>query len=338
MPGIEEDPEERIAKPAHDRVVHRAAGLPDAQSLVPRRDRLEVGRHEPLDVVLDRGRKLSRVLDDEAGAAVECAPHAKGDGERIAALDRAIARAEQPEAGPGPGGQHRVAGQRHPVPVEQAHCLALGHPRSHPCEHVPDTAGRLARGVFERSQLLDLVRGAQAPAGVDQQVGRVLDQPVQTSQSAQLIDDEGRCLHRGPVGERLPADNADPPPGTDALRSEDLGQRRRPIARLAGKAEVLEQDAAHGQRRGARGAVALVPDEDRRLLGRADHSDRLLEAWVEPGQPREVGAVLSVGVDDQPVVATSVHRLAKAVESRGMDLRWDRRLGVGHPEVGERNV
>ena len=44
VPGVEEDPEERIAEPPHDRVVQRAAGLPDAQALVPRGDRLEVRR------------------------------------------------------------------------------------------------------------------------------------------------------------------------------------------------------------------------------------------------------------------------------------------------------
>ena len=338
MPGVEEDPEERIAEPLHDRVVQRAAGRPDAQALVPRGDRLEVRRHEALDVIPDRGRELGRVLDHEAGTRVERTPHAERDGERIAALDRAIARAEQPEARPRPGGQHRVARQRHPVPVEQAHGLALGHPRPQPGQHAPEAVGRLAGGVLERGQLLDLVRGAQATPRVDQQVRRVLDQAARAGQPAQLVDEEGRCLHRASVRVRLPADDPDPSPGTDALAAEDLGQRPGSIAWLPGQAEVLEQDAAHRQRRGAGRPEALVADEDRGLLGRADDRDRLLEPWVEAGQPGEVGAVLSIGVDDQPVVAATVHRLAKAVQARGVDLGRDQRLGVGHPEVGQRDV
>ena len=144
-PGLRKIPKNGSPSRAHDRVVQRSAGLPDAQALVPRGDRLEIGRHEALDVIPDRGRQLGGVLDHEAGPAVERTPHAERDGERIAALDRAIARAEQPEARPRPGGQHGVAGQRHPVPVEQTHGLALGHPRPQPGQHAADarwTSGR----------------------------------------------------------------------------------------------------------------------------------------------------------------------------------------------------
>jgi hypothetical protein len=67
--------------------VQLAAGLADVQRLVPLRDRREVGRDEPFDVVADPGRQLVGVLDDEPGAAVERAPDAEGDGERVPALD-----------------------------------------------------------------------------------------------------------------------------------------------------------------------------------------------------------------------------------------------------------
>ena len=231
-----------------------------------------------------------------------------------------------------------MARQRHPVPVEQADGLALGHPRPQPGQHAPEAVGRLAGGVLERRQLLDLVRGAQAAPRVDQQVRRVLDQAARAGQPAQLVDEEGRRLHRGSVRVRLPADDPDPSPGTDALAAEDLGQRPGSIARLPGQADVLEQDAAHRQGCGARGPEALVADEDRGLLGRADDRDRLLESWVEAGQPGEVGAVLSIGVDDQSVVAATVHRLAKAVQARGVDLGRDQRLSVGHPELGQWDV
>ena len=44
------------------------------------------------------GRQLGGVLDDEAGPAVERAPDPERGREPVAALDRAVARAEQPEA------------------------------------------------------------------------------------------------------------------------------------------------------------------------------------------------------------------------------------------------
>ena len=55
---------------------------PDAERRVPLGDGLEVGRHEPLDVVADARRQLGRILDDEAGPAVERAPDAERDRER----------------------------------------------------------------------------------------------------------------------------------------------------------------------------------------------------------------------------------------------------------------
>ena len=51
-----------------------AAGLADAQRAVPLGDRLEVRRHQPLDVVADAARQLGGVLDHEAGPAVQRAP------------------------------------------------------------------------------------------------------------------------------------------------------------------------------------------------------------------------------------------------------------------------
>ena len=111
----------------HD-LVERAAGDADADRGVPLGDRGEVGRHEAIHVVADGGRELIGRLDHEAGSARERAPDAEGHGEAIASLDRAIARAQQPERGPWPGAEHEVAGQRPAVPAEQADGLPLGHP------------------------------------------------------------------------------------------------------------------------------------------------------------------------------------------------------------------
>ena len=70
MARVQEDPEERVAEAAIDDLLERAAGLADAQRLVPLGDRLEVRPDEPVDVVPDPVRQLRRVLDDEPGAAV----------------------------------------------------------------------------------------------------------------------------------------------------------------------------------------------------------------------------------------------------------------------------
>ena len=148
-----------------------------SERLVPLRDRLEIRADEPLDVVADRRRQLGRVLDDEPGPAVERAPDAERDGESVAALDRrgrpgsaarSVAR--------GPAVSIRWHDSGMPFQSSSADRLALGHPRSEPEQQPADAVRRLAGRVFERRQLLDLVRDAQAVAGVDQQVGRVLDE------------------------------------------------------------------------------------------------------------------------------------------------------------------
>ncbi len=127
---VEEDAKERVAEAARDDVVEDAAGLADVERLVPLPDRLEIRPDQPVDVIGDRRRQLPGILDDEPGPAGERAPDPERDGEPVAALDRAVAGAEQAQRRPRPGGQHQMARQRHPVPVEQADRLALGHPRS----------------------------------------------------------------------------------------------------------------------------------------------------------------------------------------------------------------
>jgi hypothetical protein len=95
---------------------------------------------------------------------------------------------------------------------------------------------------------------------------------------------------------------------------------------------------AHRKRRGAGHAEALVADQDGGVaVGRHDE-DRLLEAGIEAGQVGQVGAVLTVGVDNQPIPAARLGTLAKAGQSVGVQAR--RQLGhvVGHPELREVDV
>ena len=72
------------------------------------------------------------VLGHPAGPAGQGAPDPERRGERLAAPDRPVGGAEQPERGPRAGGQHQVARQRHAVPAQEPHRLGLGHARAEP--------------------------------------------------------------------------------------------------------------------------------------------------------------------------------------------------------------
>ena len=194
---------------------------------------------------------------------------------------------------------------------------------------------RLARGILERRELVDVIDHPEPVCRVDQQVRGVLDGAAGSDQAAQLVDDECRGLDRLATGVRLPADDADATARLNAFLGQDVPQRSQAIARLTRQAEVLEQVSAHLQRRGTGHPVALVADQDRGLPGRSGDQDRLLETRVEARQKREVRAVLSVGIDDQPVVAARIgartERLEASLVGRCRDL-WHR---IRHAEVRE---
>ena len=128
-PGFRRTPKKGSPMCSSTIALQLATDLPDVQCLVPVDDGFEVGRDEPLDVVLRVSVELGRVLHDEAGPAVERAPDAERDRERIATLDRPVSRAEQAELRSLTGGQHQMARQGRAVPREQACALALGHAR-----------------------------------------------------------------------------------------------------------------------------------------------------------------------------------------------------------------
>ena len=87
VPGVQEDPEERVAEPAVDDRLEGAARLADAERVVPLGDRLEVRSNEPLDVVADARRQLAGILDDESRPAVQRAPDPERDREPVSSLD-----------------------------------------------------------------------------------------------------------------------------------------------------------------------------------------------------------------------------------------------------------
>ena len=240
---VEEDAEERVAEVSVDDLVERASGLADVQRAVPLGHRLEVRGDQPLHVVADPRRQLRRIFDDESGAAVQRAPDAERDREAVAAFDPTVARAEQSERCPVPARQHQVAGERHAVPPEQRDGVVLAHPGPESEEQLTDAVRGPARRVLERGELLHLVDHAESVGGADQQMSGVLDR-ADRGHPAQLVDDERRHLDRLAVGVHLPADHPDPVAIPDAFCGEDLGQRLGAISRLAGEAEVLEEDGA----------------------------------------------------------------------------------------------
>ena len=163
VPGVEEDPEERVTEAAVDDGLQRAARLADADGRVPLGDRLEVRRDEALHVVAHAVRELRRVGHDEARATRERSPDAERGRERVAPLDRAIAGTQEAQARARTRGEHEVARQRHPVPAEQLHALLLGQAWPQGPEEVLHALRRVAGGVLERDELLDLVDGPAGP-------------------------------------------------------------------------------------------------------------------------------------------------------------------------------
>ena len=244
------------------------------------------------------------VLDDEPGPAGQRAPDAERGREPVAALDRPVARAQQAERRARPGGQHQVARQRRAVPLEQPDGLALGHARA----AGPRSSRRTPFEVWQAAHSsiascsTSLMTRSPSPASMSRS-SAFSTEPGRAGQPAQLVDEERRRVDQRRGRRTSSSRRRRPGSRPDALVGEDLGERPRPVARLARQAQVLEAVAAHRQRRGAGHPVALVADQDRRLAGRADDEQRLLEARVEAGQVREVRAVLAVGVDDEPVVA-----------------------------------
>ena len=228
-----------------------------------------------------------------------------------------------------------MARQRHPVPAEEPHALLLGQPRPQAAEEALHALGRVAGGVLERDELLDLVVGPQARGRVDEEVVGVLDGTARPDELAQRVHEVGRRLEPVAPGVRLPARDADADAARDALRAEDRLERPGPVARLVGQAEVLEQLAAHRQRCGAGHPEALVADEDRRVAIGPDDEHGLLEARVEAREVREVGAVLAVPVDDEDVEPALRRARPRPLQARGIELGGQLRHALGHAELGQ---
>ena len=242
------------------------------------------------------GRELGRVLDHEAGTAVERTPHAERDGERIAASIGRSPGLSSPKRRPRSRGQHRVAGQRHPVPVKQADRLALGHPRPSPVRTRPDALD-VWQAAYSSAASCSTSFVARRPSP-RRSAGPWRSRPGRPGRSAGAarrrgmpasIEDRSAYVFQPTTPTRRPA----PMPSS----AEDLGQR---LDRSRGWPGRLR--SWNRMRRIGSGAAPAVPKHSlpTRIAGGSvgpTIAHRLLEAWVEAGQPGEVGAVLSIGVD-----------------------------------------
>ena len=206
-----------------------------------------------------------------------------------------------------------MARQGRAVPLEQPGRLPLGHARLQSGERRCARPRGLACRPLERRQLLDLVDDAQSVAGVDEQVGGVLD-PTRSSPVARRSSStrkDGSSIISGCAYVFQPTVPTRHPVvmPSDARISDSAADG---VAWLAGQAEVLEPDESHRQRRGPCDAVALVADEERRIAARPDDEHRLLEPRVEPGEVGEVGAVLPIAPHDQMVVPARSPSVARS--------------------------
>ena len=191
------------------------------------------GADEPIDVVADPVRQLGRVLDDEPGAAVQRAPDPEGDRERVAALDRPVARAEQPERGPRAGGEHQVARQRRAVPARAGappRARVMPGPQAGQQLRTPLDVWHAAHSNAASCSTSLMTRSPSA-GSISRSVG-VLDErragPIRPRSSSTRKAGASIVAR---LGVRLPADDADP-----AARPDALVARGSPRAAATGRA------------------------------------------------------------------------------------------------------
>ena len=84
--------------------------------------------------------------------------------------------------------------------------------------------------------------------------------------------------------------------------------------------------------------VALVADQDQGGLIVPHDQYGFLEPGIESGEVGEVGAVLPVRIDDEPVVASLTCACDESIHTIGVDRVWDPRRLIRHAEIGQLNL
>ena len=267
---VEPDAEERVAQPAVDDLLERAADLADVERAVPLRDGLEVRPGEAVDVVAGSPAGSSSASSTTQPARQVSAPQTPNA--TVSGSPRPIGRSpglSRPSAARGPAVSIRWHDSGIPFQRSSRTASASVIPGSRPASRRRSAVGGLARRVLEHRELVDVVDDPQAVGRVDQQAVRVArPSPPAPDERTQLVHDERRDLHPRRVARtvfqpstptRRPGARSPPPPGCSRSgRDRSRG--------WLGQAEVLEPLAAHRERRGAGRPVALVADEDRRRV------------------------------------------------------------------------
>ena len=148
--------------------------MTNVKRFVPLGHGLEIWSNEAIYVARNFAGKLFRTVYDEAGPAIQRAPDAERNCERVASFNRAVAGAVEPELRSRPRREHQVAGQWHAIPPQRAGSLRLAHSGAQAQQQTSDAAGRLAGCVFKGRELLHSIDRAHAVARIDQQSGGVL--------------------------------------------------------------------------------------------------------------------------------------------------------------------
>ncbi len=271
---------------------------------------------------------------------VERAPDAEGGGERVAALDDAVAGAEQAERG---AWARRVSMRWHdsgmPFQPRRRRPPARSCPGRRPRRSRLTPSDVWQAAYSKASELLDLVDRPQAAGRVDEEVRGVLDDARRAHQRAQRVDQEGGHLEPVAARVRLPAGDArrgrrasrPPRRGSSSSgreRSRGWSVRLRSWKRMSAHRPAAPRRPCPWHSLPTRMAGSPSGPED---------EDGLLEAGVEAGQVREVGAVLAIGVDDEDGPGPRLPARSRArCEARLVQLAADR-LGIrsGHAELGE---
>ena len=252
-----------------------------------------------------------------------------------------VARAQQSEACPLAGRQHEVARQRRPVPAQEADRLALAHPGAQAAQQAEHAVARSGRPTYSKAASWSTSLMTRKPvAGVDQQVrwrsrrGRSTRTSSRSASTRYAGTSSRRPLRVRSSSPTTPT--REPAPTPSSARISASGRER--SRGWPGRLRSWKQLTAHRQRRGAGHARSTRCRRGSPGRLAPDDQDGLLEAWVESGQEREVGAVLAIGVDHEPVVASRVHPLAEVRQPRGVQAVGDARLLRRHPEVGQVDV
>ncbi len=280
--------------------------------------RRSVRAHELFEVP---GRRFAFALCDKRAAAAVGARQADICRERLSALHEIAARTR--EADPLRSRLDRpVARVRQSVETQVSGEFEVAHPRLDCPDQLPHSVRSGDVRALERGNLGRRTEGAQPRPGMMEDAAAVHDL---RSDRAQRVGEERRDLE-GALAQRmlahvviLPSRGSGSRLVGEPFASKNLLQLTRVVPRYPEQRERLESLAAEpsGSEQWTDGQVRFAfraDDNQRRSIG-TQNQHRLFEPRIEAGQPRQVGGMLPVAVDDQVRQSEPVHRGPRVAQS-----------------------